>query len=108
MARPQQLAGGCSRRVQLPREMRGGRTDQLLSPIRNRIAFSDIVWTAARNFITSGKSHVQVLGIGIGRPSQQRRVVLRRRTPLSEVNALYRVLLIVKLLCQLFLKCRAF
>jgi len=60
-----------------------GRTDQLLSPIpiivRNRIAFSNIVCTATRNLITSGKSHVQVLRMGIGRPSQQRRVVLRRR-----------------------------
>jgi len=32
-----------------------------------------------RNFITSGKSHVQVLSMVICRPSlQQRRVVLRR------------------------------
>ena len=28
----------------------------------NRIAFSDIVCAATRNFITSEKSHVQVLG----------------------------------------------
>jgi len=33
----------------------------------------------ARNFITSGKSHVQVLSMVIRRPCQQRRVVLRCR-----------------------------
>ena len=33
----------------------------------------------AQNFIMSGKSHVHVLSIVIRRPSQQRRVVLRRR-----------------------------
>ena len=33
----------------------------------------------ARNYITSGKSYVQVLSMVIRRPSQQRRVVLRRR-----------------------------
>ena len=62
-----------------------GRTDQLLSQIgsysgcRNQIAFSDIVCIATRNFITSGKSHIQVLGMVIWCLSQQRCVVLRRQ-----------------------------
>ena len=82
------------------RQMLGhGRTCQLLSPIwiivqMHRIAFSNIVCTATRNFITSGK----ITRIGIGRLSLQRGVVLKWfyspravGTPLSEVNALYRV-----------------
>jgi len=61
---------------------------------RNRIAFSDIVCAARRNFITSGKSHL----IAIGRPSLQRRVVLKwfcspraMGTTLSEIYARHRV-----------------
>ena len=75
------------------------------SGFRNRISFSHSVCTATRSFITSGKSvlgtrrrirvilsrmHCNVGKIsrtGIGRPSKQRGV----ETPLSEVNALYRV-----------------
>jgi len=34
---------------------------ELWSRCRNRIAFSDIVFAATRNFITSGKSHLQLL-----------------------------------------------
>jgi len=39
------------------------------SGCRNRIACSDIVCTATRNVITAGKSHLQVLGMVIRRPS---------------------------------------
>ena len=42
----------------------------------NRIAFSHSVCNATRSFITSGKSHVLVVGAC---RSKQRRVVLRRR-----------------------------
>ena len=34
---------------------------ELWSRCRNRIAFSDIVFAATRNFITLGKSHLQLL-----------------------------------------------
>jgi len=63
-----------------------GRTDQLLSPIRIIVRMPEPdcflqyrMHCNARNFITSGKSHVQLFGMVIRRPSQQRRVVLRHR-----------------------------
>jgi len=63
-----------------------GRTDQLLSPIRIIIRMPEpdcflryCMHCNARNFITSEKSHVQLLGMVIFRPSQQRPVVLRRQ-----------------------------
>jgi len=48
--------------------------------LRFRIALHDIAESnPVQNFITSGKSHPQLLRMVIGRSSQQRRVVLRRR-----------------------------
>jgi len=62
--------------------------------------FSNIVCTATRNFITSGKSHAHVLGMVIWRPSQQRRVVLRRRnTVVGGKCTLPSAILVVVTLC---------
>ena len=58
---------------------------------RNRIVFSDIVCTATRNFITSKKSRYWAWVLGARRSSDDA-WFWGVETPLSEVNALYRVL----------------
>ena len=69
------------------RQMSGrGRTDQLLSLILIIVQMPEPDYFLryhmhcnVRNFITSGKSHIQVLSMVICRPSHQRRLVLRHR-----------------------------
>ena len=68
-------------------------TDELINfwaGCRNRIVFLDIVRAATRNFITSGKSHVHVLG---ARRCSDAWFYSPRAggTTLSEVHALHRV-----------------